>query len=118
MRRSEEIWYDEDAGPIVRLYARVGGHHPVPGDRLDLSAVVQRVTGVPEPDHLSPDQRTALRLVRRPIAISEVAARLGLPLGAVRLMVGELRDAGLVEVRRRDAPPDVLERLLSGLNSL
>ncbi len=118
MRLSEETWYDEEAGPLVRLYARVGVRTTVPRATLDLSAVVHRITGVPEPDGLSPDQRTALRLVRRPIAVSEVAARLGLPLGPARLMLAELRDAGLVEVRRRDAPPDVLERLLSGLSSL
>ncbi|WP_436534945.1 DUF742 domain-containing protein [Actinoplanes sp. HUAS TT8] len=114
----EEIWYDDEAGPIVRLYMRVGGRTSGPRDGFDLSAIVHRVPGVPEPDDLSPDQQATLRLLRRPIALSEVAARLGLPLGPARLLLADMRDAGLVDVRRRDAPPDVLERLLSGLNSL
>jgi Protein of unknown function (DUF742) len=118
MGAAEETWYDEDAGPIVRLYARVGARAAAQRDGLDLSVVLHRVPGVPEPDNLSPDQSRALRLIRRPIALSEVAARLGLPLGPARLMLAELRDAGLLEAHRRDASPDVLERLLSGLNSL
>lgn len=139
MSRTEETWYDEDAGPLVRRYARAGRRDPAPPDGLELSTIVQRVPGLPEPDTLtadqlaalgtagvlaavpsalSDDQLAALRLVAEPIALSEVAAHLGLPLGSTRLLIGGLRDAGLIETRRRNTSPDVLERLLSGLNSL
>ena|SRR5690349_2667517 len=119
MSLSDETWYDDDAGPLVRLYARVGGGHPAAlRDGLDLSAIVHCPPETPEPDGLSPDQQAALRLLRRPFALSEVAVRLGLPLGATRLLLGELREAGLIEVRQRDASPAVLEQLLSGLHSL
>ncbi|GIF05451.1 DUF742 domain-containing protein [Actinoplanes siamensis] len=118
MSLSDEAWYDDDAGPLVRLYARAGGGAPVLRDGLELSAIVQRVPEAVEPDGLSPDQMRALRLAGQPIALSEIAAHLALPLGPARLLLGELRDAGLIEVRRRDASPDMLDRLLSGLNSL
>jgi DNA-binding IclR family transcriptional regulator len=118
MSFSDEAWYDDDAGPLVRLYARVGGHAPVLRDGLGMSALVHCPAEVLEPDGLTPDQQTALRLARRPIALSELAVHLGLPLGPARLLLGELREMGLVEVRQRDASPAVLERLLSGLHSL
>jgi hypothetical protein len=118
MSLTEEAWYDDDAGPLVRLYARVGGRAPALHHGLDMSAIVHRVADRPEPDGLTPDQQAALRLAREPVALSEVAAHLGLPLGATRLLVADLCAAGLIEARRRDASPDVLDRLLSGLNSL
>jgi hypothetical protein len=122
---AEEIWYDEDAGPLVRLYARVGGRtvrFPA-GDDLELSAIVSCTGDDGEPADLSSDQQTVLRLTRRPLALSEVAVYLGLPIGPTRLLLGELKDAGLIDVRRppatdRGESPAVLQRLLSGLQSL
>ncbi|GAA2706588.1 DUF742 domain-containing protein [Actinoplanes palleronii] len=118
MARPEDAWWDDDAGPLVRLYARVGGRTGALPGGLELSAIVHCPPETPEPDGLSADQLAALRLVRRPLALSEVAVRLGLPIGAARLLLGELLAAGLIEVRQRDASPAVLEQLLSGLRSL
>jgi hypothetical protein len=121
---AEEIWYDDDAGPLVRLYARVGGRAPGPvrGD-LELSAIISCAPDVVEPADLSGDQQTVLRLSRRPLALSEIAVHLGLPIGPTRLLLGELSESGLIEVRRppatdRSESPAVLQRLLSGLQSL
>ena len=118
-----EAWYDEDAGPLVRLYARVGGRTAVPRDDLGLSAIIRCTPGVAVPEGLSADQQAALRLSRRPISLSEIAAHLGLPIGPTRLLLGELRAAGLVDTPRpepedRDSSYAVLQRLLGGLQSL
>jgi uncharacterized protein DUF742 len=123
MTISDEAWYDEDAGPLVRLYARVGSRGPVLRDGLELSAIILRDGDVPEPEGLSADQQTALRLSRRPIALSEIAVHLGLPIGPTRLLLGDLLEAGLIHTRsraedNRDSSPAVLQRLLSGLRSL
>jgi hypothetical protein len=120
---SDEAWYDEDAGPLVRLYARVGSRAPVLRDDLELSAIILRDADTPEPDGLSTDQQAALRLSRRPIALSEIAVHLGLPIGPTRLLLGDLLEAGLIHTRspgedNRDSSPAVLQRLLSGLRSL
>jgi Protein of unknown function (DUF742) len=123
MTVTDEAWYDQDAGPLVRLYARVGSRTPVLRDDLELSAMIRRAPGVSTPDGLSADQQAVLRLSQRPISLSEIAVHLGLPIGPTRLLLGELRAAGLVDARRpapdnRDSSPAVLQRLLSGLRSL
>jgi len=118
-----EAWYDEDAGPLVRLYARVGGRSPVPRDDLGLSAIIRCTPGVAAPEDLSADQQAVLRLSRRPISLSEIAAHMSLPIGPTRLLLAELRAAGLVDTARpapddRDSSYAVLQRLLGGLQSL
>jgi hypothetical protein len=106
MTIADEAWYDEDAGPLVRLYARVGSRTPLRRDGLELSAIILRETDAPEPDGLS-----------------EIAVHLGLPIGPTRLLLGDLLEAGLIHTRRpaednRDSSPAVLQRLLTGLRSL
>ncbi|MEV6350254.1 DUF742 domain-containing protein, partial [Actinoplanes sp. NPDC051851] len=109
---------DDDAESLVPLYARIGGSTPMLRDSLELSAIVHCPPEIPEPDGLSPEQLAALRLVRQPLAVSEVAVRLGLPVGPTGLLLGELRAAGLIEVRQRAVSSTVLDQLLSGLRSL
>ena len=57
-----------------------------------------------------------------PISIAEVAARLGVPLGVARVLVGDLATDGLVDVHRPNGGdrPDLklLERVLGGIRSL
>jgi hypothetical protein len=118
-----EAWYDEDAGPLVRLYARVGGRAAGIREDLELSTIICRVPGEPLPEGLSADQHEALRLTRRPVSLSEIAAHLGLPLGPTRRLLGPLRGAGLITVRRSSGEdesgyPAVLQRILSGLRAL
>jgi hypothetical protein len=120
---SDEAWYDEDAGPLVRLYARVGGLAPVPRDDIELGTLIHCAPDVAVPHGLSADQQAVLRLARQPIAVPEIAVHLGLPIGPTRLLIGELREAGLVSAQRPagDQPgpvPAVLHQLLSGLRSL
>jgi uncharacterized protein DUF742 len=120
---TEDVWYDDEAGPLVRLYAITGGRADAPAGDFTLSAIVQRVPGAPVSGDLSLEESTILELSARPVSVSEIAARLGLPLGSVRVILSDLRDAGLVAVpRSRDAAERptmlLLEQVLSGLNSL
>jgi hypothetical protein len=64
-----------------------------------------------------------MRLCRKPLSVSEIAAHLRLPLGSVRVLLGDLRDAGLIAVPGPKAAADqpsqeLLERVLSGLMAL
>jgi hypothetical protein len=62
-------------------------------------------------------------LCRRPKAVTEVAAALGVPLGVARVLVSDLNAEGLLSVHLptlNDAGrpgADILERLLAGLRS-
>lgn len=120
---AEDAWYDGEAGPLVRLYAITGGRTETsPGD-FTVGAIVQRVPRATPSGELSHEQTTIVRLAEKPVSVSEIAARLGLPLGTVRVLLSDLRDAGLVAVpRSRDAAEaptmQQLQRLLSGLNAL
>jgi|tagenome__1003787_1003787.scaffolds.fasta_scaffold19733192_2 hypothetical protein len=119
----DDIWYDDEAGPLVRLYAITGGRTEAPAGDFTLSTIVQRVPGAVPGGELSLAESTIMQLTERPLSVSEIAARLGLPLGPVRVILGDLRDASLVAVpRSRDAAErpsmSLLEQVLSGLNSL
>ncbi|GIE95549.1 DUF742 domain-containing protein [Paractinoplanes rishiriensis] len=120
---AEDVWYDAEAGPLVRLYAITGGRTETPPGDFTLGAIVQRVPDATPATDLSHEQATVVELAERPVSVSEVAARLGLPLGTVRVILSDLRDAGLIHVpRSRDASQapnmQLLQRVLSGLNSL
>ena len=119
----DDIWYDDEAGPIVRLYAITGGRTEAPAGDFTLSTTVQRVPGAVPGSELSLAESTIVQLTERPISVCEIAARLGLPLGPVRVILADLRDARLITVpRSRDAAErpslGLLEQVLSGLNSL
>lgn len=120
---TEDAWYDAEAGPLVRLYAITGGRTETPPGDFTMGAIVQRVPRSRAEGELSQEQTAIIKLAERPVSVSEVAARMGLPLGTVRVILSDLRDAGLIAVpSSRDAAEaptmQQLQRLLSGLNAL
>jgi hypothetical protein len=82
------------------------------------------VSAVPQalPAGLTGEHRAVLGLCREPRSVAELAARVGVPLGVARVLVGDLAAAGAVAVHRApDADgPDLalMERVLSGLRKL
>lgn len=121
-------YFDAEAGPVVRPYAMTRGRTSSTGQhRLDLIALV-----VPEPaaDHPGHDQSLSpehVEIVERcedaPQSIAELAAGLDLPVGVVRVLVGDLVEDELVHVTRPVPPaelPDVniLREVINGLRAL
>ena len=125
MASSAERWLDREAGPVVRPYARTRGRTRPEGEGFELIAVVS-ATGVPPGDRLrySPDHARVLRGCARPVAVADLSADLGLPIGVVRVLLGDLRDEGLVAVVAAESaeggrPPNgVLREVLNGLRAL
>ncbi|MFI7130224.1 DUF742 domain-containing protein [Nonomuraea sp. NPDC050153] len=122
----EPEWVDEEAGPVVRPYAVARGRtRPTSSSALDLLATVA-ATGLPVPAkaELSAQHRRLLGAVAgqtRPVA--EVASDLGLPVGVVRVLLGDLLDHGLVTVRPpqdKAATPteSLLREVINGLRAL
>ncbi|MFJ9790205.1 DUF742 domain-containing protein [Streptomyces globosus] len=102
-------WYDADAGPPVRPYAVTGGRTtPGPGGiRLDLVALV------------AVEARAAAGTLPGP----EPAAGADLPVGVVRVLLGDLLEAGHVRVGRPVPPARlpqtrILRELIEGLRAL
>lgn len=114
-------WLDAAAGPVVRPYLVTRGRvRPATGG-LDLVALVVATGAAAGPAlQLEPEHHAVLALVRQPAPVAEIAARLDLPVGVVRVLLGDLRQHGLVTVYE-PAEADryrVLQALADGLRTL
>ncbi|MCQ9180112.1 DUF742 domain-containing protein [Streptomyces sp. IBSBF 2953] len=121
-------WYDNEAGPLVRPYAMTGGRtQPGPtGVRFDLIALVTVDPGAPRTDGmaLGPEHRTLVGLCRTETqSVAELAAGADLPVGVVRVLLGDLLELGCLIVSRPVPPaqlPDerILREVIEGLRAL
>ena len=121
---SENVWLDEDAGPVVRPYAMTRGRtRPSSGD-FDLIALIVATQSVPAGvSGLGPEHLEIVAMCARPQSVAETSAHLDLPVGIVRVLLGDLLDGGLIlvrEPRRTTQLPSepVLKAVISGLRSL
>jgi len=95
---------------IVRPYVLTQGRTKalVPPSKLDRAA--------------TPEARRIVELCQTSTSVAEVAARMSLPLGVTRVLMGDLVSVGAlaVDVGSPDAANDValLERLLDGIRAL
>ena len=122
-------WYDHEAGPLVRPYAMTGGRtQPGPtGVRFDLIALVSLDNGAADIDDeasLGPEHRALVDLCRiETQSVAELAAEADLPVGVVRVLLGDLLELGTVTVSRPVPParlPDerILHEVIEGLRAL
>ena len=124
MSSAKDRWFDRDAGPVVRPYAMTRGRTRPRGAGFELLAVVA-VTGRAAADRrrLGPEHLRILRLCRLPTPVADVASDMAVPLGVVRVLLGDLRDDGLITVvgaprREEIVREDVLQDVLDGLRTL
>ena len=124
MPSPDDHWLDEEAGPVVRPYAVIRGRTRPSGEKLDLIAIITAVRGAhPDPSSLDPEHLEVLRLCRLPTSVADIAADLDLPLGVVRILLGDLRERSLVSIHNPIPParlPDVqvLKEVVDGLRRL
>jgi hypothetical protein len=123
LRRPHE-WLDLDAGPVVRPYALTRGRVAPSGSDFDLVAFVVTTTAEVPPDlHLQPEHRAIVTAAADPVTIVELASTLDLSVGVLRVLLGDLRSAGMIsldEPHAADKPHDVdvLKAVVHGLRSL
>jgi hypothetical protein len=108
----------------VRPYARTGGRTHSPHN-LALEALVsttekaRRFAGVGSPEH-----RAICDVCLETRSVAEIAAHLYLPLVVVKVLVGDMADAGLVIIHQPgmslddQGSRDFMERVLQGLRAL
>src|SRR5262245_5685038 len=124
MSRSENEWLDEEAGPVVRPYALTRGRTRPTREGFDLIAIIaSAATSSFAPPGAGPEHLAILELCVRPLSVAEISAKLRLPLGVVRVLLGDLLDHGLIVVRKpavTNRTPDehVLKEVLHGLKAL
>jgi hypothetical protein len=116
-------WHDGE--PVVPAYAFTRGRTRPHGADLPLEALVTATErAVPQLPALQRESRAIVRMSMRPLSVVEIAAALRLPAGVVRVLVGDLANAGLLAVH----PPqptdaagrpraEILGRLLDGLRA-
>ncbi|MEG3630377.1 DUF742 domain-containing protein [Streptomyces poriticola] len=105
---SEDHWYEDETGSLVRPYTVTRGRtRPAPQHTFDMMAQVTALDpgeGRPGLDHA---RASLFALVGRgPRPVVELAADADLPLTVVRVLLGDLAEAGLVRIDAPRAAPE------------
>ena len=115
----------QEPGRLVRPYYMTGGRGgPRPGHTdLEIEALVSTTALGSQAPQLTVEQRAITALCRDILSIAEISARLHVPLGVVRILVGDMADEHLVMVHRPAHVGDrpdlaLLERVLDGLRTI
>lgn len=111
-----------EPAPLLRPYALTGGRTK-PRRLFPIEALVVTEQVVPKSGVRSPEESAIADLCRNSQSVAEVAALIRLPLGVVRVLIGDLVDRGVVRVHayaNPNARPDtaLLQRVLTGLRNL
>ncbi|WP_214416670.1 DUF742 domain-containing protein [Sphaerisporangium fuscum] len=119
-----EQWIDDDAGRIVRPYVMTRGRTTPSRGRIDLVALVATTApAIPAEPGFGPEHHAIVEICRRPLSVAEIAARLDLPAGTVRVLLGDLADRGHVAIHEPPREEDLLDleiyqAVLEGLRTL
>jgi hypothetical protein len=117
--RDDELPADDQSTalrPFVITAGRTDGTDPDIGMETQVT-----VSTAAAPRHLSPEMRAIVRLCGQPVSVAEISARLKLHLGVTRILVGDLRAAGQLDVHvlDYDSPdPDTIMRVIRGLRAI
>ncbi|MGV9264612.1 DUF742 domain-containing protein [Kitasatospora sp. NPDC003701] len=126
----DDRWFDDDAGPVVRLYSMTRGRtRPVEDGLFDLISLITAAEPAPQAGAvpalvLDPEHQTILAWCRRePLSVAELGSFTDLPVSVVRVLLGDLYDAELISVTRpvplAELPDERLLRdVINGLRAL
>ncbi|MBE9374048.1 DUF742 domain-containing protein [Saccharopolyspora sp. HNM0983] len=120
----EEAPEGYDSGSLVRPYARTRGRTRTDYDLAIETLVTTSERGRTQATQARQEHRSISELCLEARSVAEVAAHLRLPLGVVRVLIGDMAGDGLVLIHDSgmvvgDRPSmEFLERVLSGLRRL
>jgi Protein of unknown function (DUF742) len=113
-----------EPGRLVRPYYLAGGRTRTAHQDLELETLVSTTAlGATSPKVSGVERRAIVSLCRDLLSIAEVSARLDLPLGVARVLIGDMADEGFVILHRPTTIGDrpdlaLLQRVLYGLHQL
>lgn len=117
--------FDQEPGPLVRLYAVTRGRTRDVRPELDMITLVSAVHGVDRVHRAESEYLDIVRLCRTPQSVAEVAAILRLPLTVAKILIGDLITDGHLITRSAAALPptdlfemDLLRTVLDGIRKL
>lgn len=119
---------EDPAGPagrggLLRPYAITGGRARPRQAELEIESLVSTTWLGEIAEHQALERRSIVLLCRQPQSVAELSALLDLPLGVIRVLVGDMADEGLVGIHGPAGTgqgPDtaLLERVLDGLRRI
>lgn len=104
----------------VRPFIMTGGRTRTERRDLRVETMLQG-TGKDLPSHYVPEQVAILRACMSPLSVAEVAVKVGLVLGVVTVLAGDLIAEGFIEVHQTDPVEielDALTRMLERVRAL
>jgi Protein of unknown function (DUF742) len=114
-----------EPGSVARPYTITRGRtRPVGDEEIEVETLVWTTSmAASSPPTMSAHWRSVAHMCQEVISVAEVGARLGVPIGVARVLVGDMAKAGLVYLQRPrhvSDHPDIglLERVLYGLRQL
>ncbi len=110
---------DDVEDGLVRPFVITGGRTRHERVHLRVEALVV-ATGIGAGRQLQFEHDRIIRLCDTPISVAEVAARVGIPLGVAQILVGDLAEAGLLQIHeaRQVATPALLLRMIDAVRAL
>jgi Protein of unknown function (DUF742) len=110
----------QEPGRLVRPYYMTGGRARPTQDDLEIEALVSTTAMGERSPKLTVEQRAIIALCRDLLSVAEVSARLDLPLGVTRVLIGDMASEGMVILHRPTSVGDrpdlaLLQRVLYGL---
>lgn len=120
-------WYDDEAGPLVRLYALTRGRTRPRHEIFDLITLITARADRAHIRHdpaLGPEHAAVLELcLRQARSVADLAADCDLPIGVTRVILSDLLEVGLIQVSLLITPdrlPDerLLREVIDGLRAL
>ncbi len=114
-------WIDDAAGPLVRSFALTGGRARPQAAGLELLTYVVATESAAALRHqLHPEHQAILDRARTPASVAEIASYVDLPVGVVRVLLGDLVDRGAITLLETHSTPDddLLKAVIHGLQSL
>ncbi len=114
---------DHRSGLRVRPYAITGGRTRPSTDVQLETIVVRTAAGESAAMRAGLERGEILFLCASPTSVAELSARLEVPLGVVKVLVGDMADEGLLMFNRSQTRGDrpslrLLERVFDGLQAL
>jgi uncharacterized protein DUF742 len=114
----------QEPGRLVRPYYMTGGRTRPAHDDLEWETLVSTTAlGETSSKVGGVERRAIVGLCRDLLSIAEVSARLDLPVGVARVLIGDMADEGFVILHRPTSVGDrpdlaLLQRVLYGLDRL
>lgn len=114
---------ETSAGRLIRPYSLTRGRTQPSRSDFAMTSHVVAVPAVDPITGLEPEYRDILAQCAQPVSVAEIAARSGLPLGVLRILLADLLDQGLVMVHTeavRSGRPraELLRSIIDGIREL